>query len=193
MPTLQSHIDDLLISIGVYLGVAPSEGEQLFRVRRNAEIVSLPYEPNQIWLYAVAPKSIPTLRSIGATQRLQTVNASIAWLFEHDLMIHFPRTDDERRGFLSLHSLVPLAYSLGSLDNDPERYSLAGGMTASLVEVSRSTYEVWVASDGRTLGDACQLAAERMEADLLRVETAFFSELPNLLGQGMAFIDLLQQ
>jgi hypothetical protein len=192
MTTQVPHIDDLLLSIGVYLGVAPVQGEQLFRVRLAGEIVSLPYEPNQIWLYAVAPKSIPTLRSIGATQHLTTVNASIAWLFEHDLMIHFPRNDDERRQFLLLHALVPLAYSLGSIDNDILRYQLAGGMTASLVEVSRATYEVWTASDGRTLGQACELAAERMAGDMLQVETAFLSELPNLLGQGMAFIDLKQ-
>lgn len=192
MVILEPHVDDLLISIGVYLGLAPSVGEQLFRVRRQGDIVSLPYEPNQIWLYALAPKSIPTLRQIGATQHLQTINASIAWLFERDLLVHFPRDANERRNFLFLHALVPIAYSLGSLDNDPERYQLAGGMTASLIEVSRSTYEVFAASDGRSLIRACELAAQRMDADLLAVETAFLSALPSLLGSGLAFLDLQQ-
>ena len=187
-----AKLDDLLVSIGVYLGVASvvKGAESVYRVRRSGSVFALPYEANQVWLYTVAPKSIPLIREIGATQNLHSINGAIAWLYERHLLHRWPSGENERIEFVADHVLVPVAYSLGSIDNDPNRYQLAGGMTARMIDVSRATYEVWAASDGCALGEACEQASEQMGVELDAIAEIFLKELPDLLGNGMAFLDL---
>jgi hypothetical protein len=177
------------VPMGRWLGVAGSGSRATAMVRRGREFAMLDLEAFDVFLAALTPKPREELIAVARRAGVDQPAALVGLLQDDGLLIRFG--EDGSRDLAALRGLrlQTVGVGIGNDTDDPDLFVIADTRLRPLLTCDGLTYSVWAASDGRSIGEICDVlaASHRVEADEL--VRRLLSALPQLLSAGVAFLD----
>lgn len=176
------------VPMGRWLGAAGSGAPATAMVRRGSEFALLDLAAFDVFLAALAPTSLEELIAVARRTGVDKPTALVDQLRDDGLLMRF--SSDGFRDLATLRGLrlQTVGVGIGNDTNDPDLFVIADVRLRPLLTCDALTYSVWAASDGRSIGEICDvLAARRVEPDTL--VRRLLSRLPRLLSAGVAFLD----
>jgi hypothetical protein len=158
-------------------------------VRRGREFALLDLKAFEVFLAALSPRPWGELVTVARRAGVDQPSALVDLLREDGLLVRFGGEDS--RDLVALRSLrlQTVGVGIGNDTDDPDLFVIADNRLRPLLTCDGLTYTVWAASDGRSIGDICDVLAESHQVGSDELMRRLLAALPQLLAAGVAFLD----
>jgi len=158
-------------------------------VRRGREFALLDLETFGVFLAALTPRPLEELVAVARRAGVDQPTALVDLLREDGLLVRF--VGDGSRDLVVLRGLrlQTVGVGIGNETDNADLFVIADNRLRPLLTCDGLTYTVWAASDGRSIGEICDVLAESHQVSSDELARRLLTALPQLLAAGVAFLD----
>jgi hypothetical protein len=179
------------VPIGRWLRGGGADSRTKAMVRRGREFALLDLDAFGVFLAALTPKPLKELVAVARRAGVDQATALVDLLHEDGLLVRF--AGDGSGDLVALRGLrlQTVGVGIGNDTDDPDLFVIADNRLRPLLSCDGLTYTVWATSDGRSIGEICDVLAESHHVDSDELVRRLLAALPQLLAAGVAFLDAM--